>query len=335
MKKGKTKICVIGAGYWGKNIIRNLDAMGNLGVVCDSDAAIINERKKEFPSVKHVNNCEELLKASGIHAVVIATPAATHYTMVKKFLGAGKDVFVEKPLALTVSEGKELVKLAKEKSRILMVGHVLQYHPAICVLKDMIAQGELGKIRYIYSSRLNIGKLRTEENILWSFAPHDISVTLSIIGEEPVRITATGSSYLNKGIYDVTLTSMEFRNDVNAHIFVSWLHPFKEQKLVVVGSKNMAVFDDLTKEKLFIYPHQITWKDGRIPVAEKAEHYCVKVREKEPLREELEHFIDCISERKTPKTSGEEGLSVLRVLEQIEKAMGFSAEKPRASLVLK
>ena len=195
-----------------------------------------------------------------------------------------------------------------------MVGHILQYHPAVKKLKELITSGGLGKVQYIYSNRLNIGKLRTEENILWSFAPHDISVILMLIGEEPIRVSAFGGDYLNKGIYDTTLTTLEFGNEVKGHIFVSWLHPYKEQKFIVVGSKAMAVFDDVSKEKLFLYPHKIEWKDGKMPVAHKADYQVISVDSGEPLRLELGHFIDCVLQRKRPLTDGHEGLRVLKTL---------------------
>jgi UDP-2-acetamido-3-amino-2,3-dideoxy-glucuronate N-acetyltransferase len=190
----------------------------------------------------------------------------------------------------------------------------------------MIASGELGKIQYIYSNRLNIGKLRTEENILWSFAPHDISVILSLIDEEPVKVSAFGGDYLSRGIYDTTMTAIEFKNGVKSHIFVSWLHPFKEQKLVIVGSKAMAVFDDVSQEKLFLYPHKIEWQNGKIPVAQKADYTVVPIDKSEPLKDELRHFVTCVQNRETPLTDGKEGLSVLKVLELAEK--GLSSTKP-------
>jgi UDP-2-acetamido-3-amino-2,3-dideoxy-glucuronate N-acetyltransferase len=206
-----------------------------------------------------------------INGVVIAAPASIHFKLAKKYLLAGKDVMVEKPLALTKEEGEELVNIVQKEKRILMVGHILQYHPAVVKLKEMIDSGDLGKIRYIYSNRLNIGKLRTEENVLWSFAPHDISIILMLMGEEePEKVSAFGGSYLNQAIFDTTLTELEFKNGVKSHIFVSWLHPFKEQKLVVIGSEKMAVFDDISKEKLFIYEHKIKWEKGKIPIAEKS-----------------------------------------------------------------
>ena len=203
-----------------------------------------------------------------------------------------------------------------------MVGHILQYHPAVIKLKELISNGDLGKIRYIYSNRLNMGKPRTEESILWSFAPHDISVILSLINEEPVKIISSGGDYLNQGVNDVTLTSLEFRNEVKGHIFVSWLHPYKEQKLIVVGSKAMAVFDDTSKEKLFFYPHKIEWKEGKIPIAQKADFQVIPIEGGEPLLLELQHFIDCIQSRRIPKTDGREGLRVLKVLASADRSFG-------------
>lgn len=314
-------IAHIGLGYWGKNILRNLYELGVLHTACDADTAIVAERKKQFPEVNYTASFSDILKDPAIKAVTIASPAATHYQMVKDSLLAGKDVFVEKPLALTVKAGQEIVDLACKEGRVLMVGHILQYHSAVIRLKELISAGELGRVNYIYSNRLNIGKLRTEENILWSFAPHDISVILMLIGEEPVNVSSTGGDYLNKGIYDTTLTSLEFKDGVKGHIFVSWLHPFKEQKLIVVGSKAMAVFDDVSKEKLFLYPHTIEWKEGRIPVAQKADYKVIPIEDREPLKMELQHFVECINSRQTPFTDGAEGLRVLKILEAAEDSL--------------
>ena len=311
-------IGLIGLGYWGKNVLRNFYELGALHTACDTDQHTLAERKKEFPNVSYTDSFEAMLQNSDIKAVAIATPAVTHYEYVKQALFAGKDVYVEKPLALTVKEGQEIVDIAEKEKRILMVGHILQYHPAVIKLKKFIASGELGKVEYIYSNRLNIGKLRTEENILWSFAPHDISVILMLLEQDPIAVTAFGGDYLNKGIYDTTLTTLEFKNGVKSHIFVSWLHPYKEQKLIVVGSKAMAVFDDVSKEKLFLYPHRIEWRNGKIPVAQKADYQVIPVESGEPLNLELSHFIDCVLQRKKPMTDGYEGLRVLKVLELAE-----------------
>ena len=321
MKSDKKFIGLVGCGYWGKNLLRNLHELGVIHSACDSNSRIISEYSQKFPDITYGLSFKKTLQDPKIKAVAIATPAITHYELVKEFLIAGKDVFVEKPLALTVKEGEKLLMLAEKQKRILMVGHILQYHPAMIKLRDMIDAGELGKIQYVYSNRLNIGKLRTEENILWSFAPHDISAILMLLDEEPIRVTAFGDMYITKGVYDTTLTTLEFKNNVKGHIFVSWLHPYKEQRLIVVGTEKMAVFDDVSKEKLFIYPHKIDYISGKIPVAQKAEHYNVPIENKEPLKEELKHFIECINTRRQPRTNGEEGLRVLRILEKAEKSL--------------
>jgi len=322
MSKSKKQIGLIGAGAWGKNHLRNLHQLGVLNCVLETSAEIIKLRKSEYPDLEFVKTLENFLKKDEIKGVVIAAPAELHYELTKKALLAGKDVLVEKPLALNVKEGEELVNLAAENNRILMVGHILQYHSAVIKLKEMIDNGDLGRIRYIYSNRLNIGKLRTEENVLWSFAPHDISLIIMLMnGEGPSNVEAHGGSYLNNDIYDTTLTTLEFKNGVKGHVFVSWLHPFKEQKLVVVGSEKMVVFDDMSKEKLFIYPHKIKWEKGKIPVAKKEEFITLDLELKQPLEEELKHFIHCIDIRSNPKTDGHEGLTVLKVLEEAQNKL--------------
>ena len=317
-KPSDIKLAVVGLGYWGKNILRNVYETGLFFMACDSSTQIIEERKKLFPDIDYTDNFNDILSDPQIKAVLISTPASTHFNMVKDALNAGKDVFVEKPLALNTRDGKELVQIAKKKKRILMVGHILQYHPAVIKLKQLIDKGRLGKIQYINSNRLNIGKVRIEENILWSFAPHDISVILMLLNDSPVKIGCFGEDYLSKKVHDVTLTTLEFKNKVKAHIFVSWLNPYKEQKLVVVGSKAMAVFDDMTKEKLFIYPHKIKCQTNNVPVVKKADCKIVKISQKEPLKEEIAHFIDCVKTRKRPLTDGREGLRVLSVLEEAD-----------------
>ncbi len=322
MKKNVQDIGLIGAGAWGKNHLRNLHNMGALRCVLETSKNVTGQRKSEFPDVEFTNDEKSFLNNPGIKGVVIAAPAEKHYELTKKCLLAGKDVMVEKPLALKVEEGTELVEIAEKNKRVLMVGHILQYHSAVIKLKEMIDDGELGQIRYIYSNRLNIGKLRTEENVLWSFAPHDISLIIMFMGgEEPIKVETHGGSFINKDIYDTTLTTIEFKNGVKGHVFVSWLHPYKEQKLVVVGSEKMVVFDDVSKEKLFIYPHKIKWEKGKIPVAEKADFITLDLELKQPLEEELKHFVDCVETREKPKTDGVEGLTVLKVLEKAQKKL--------------
>jgi UDP-2-acetamido-3-amino-2,3-dideoxy-glucuronate N-acetyltransferase len=304
---------VVGCGYWGKNLVRNFHELGGLAAVCDTETGRLQEMRQKY-SVPATSQVAELLEMPEVRALAIAAPAAQHYAIAKKALLAGKDVFVEKPLALRTQDGEELVELAKRHSRILMVGHLLHYHPAISELKRLVKSGELGKVEYISSSRLNFGKLRTEEDILWSFAPHDISAILHLLDESPVRVTAQGASYLNHPISDVTLTILSFASGVKAHIFVSWLHPFKEQKLIIVGNHKMAVFDDTEAErKLVLYPHRIDWVD-RVPVAHRAEGEFVAISKDEPLKVECSHFLDCVRDRRTPRTDGVNGVNVLKVL---------------------
>jgi len=325
-------IALIGLGYWGKNIFRNLLELGALHTACDNNLDVINEYKSKFPEVNFTTSVDQIMNNHEIKAVIIATPAATHYELAKKAILSGKDVLVEKPLALTVKEGNELVELAEKRGSILMVGHILHYHPGIEKLKEIIARGDLGKIQYIYSNRLNIGKFRVEENILWSFAPHDISLILSIVGEDPISVKAFGADYLSLGIYDITLMWLEFAGGVKAHIFVSWLHPYKEQKLVIVGNKAMAVFDDLTEEKLFVYPHKVEWLNGKIPVAHKAEYIKVQIdSHKEPLREEILHFIECVRHRNNPRTDGKEGVKVLSILERAQKYLTLTGRSTQVN----
>jgi UDP-2-acetamido-3-amino-2,3-dideoxy-glucuronate N-acetyltransferase len=314
------QVAVIGAGYWGKNLVRNFHELGALKWVCDSDAETLQRVKDEF-SVETVSDVAALLSNPSVDGVVIAAPAAQHFELARQALLAGKDVFVEKPLALHSSEGQQLVDLARERQRILMAGHILQYHPAIAAIRDLIQKGELGKIHYVYSSRLNLGKLRTEENILWSFAPHDISAILYLLGEEPVSVSAQGGSYLNPQLMDTTLSTLEFPSGAKGHIFVSWLHPFKEQKLTVVGSRKMVVFDDTLKTgKLMAYCHSVNWRDGK-PVAEKDSGHSVAISDQEPLQIECEHFLECVRTRRRPITDGESALGVLRVLETCEASL--------------
>jgi len=308
-------IAVIGSGYWGKNLVRNYHEMGNLRVICDKNEDVLAAFQEQYPGVEVCLAIHDVLSRDDIDAVVIATPAETHYTLAREALLAGRHVYIEKPLVLVAAEGEELIGLAEENERVLMVGHLLQYHPVFVRLKEMAGNGELGRINYIYSHRLNLGKIRREENILWSFAPHDISMILALAGEEPDAVSASGGNYLHRKIADVTTTHMEFPSGLQAHIFVSWLHPFKEQKLVVVGDKKMAVFDDTLawEDKLLLYPHEIKWENN-VPVPSKADPERLEIPQAEPLRQECAHFLACIENGERPATDGREGLRVLRVL---------------------
>jgi len=320
LMKSKTNVAVVGIGYWGKNLVRNFYELGALGALCDADESVEANYRHQYASVRFYREFSAVLSDPSVTALALATPAVTHYEMARAALEAGKDVLIEKPLAINVKHGEDLIRLADAKGRILMVGHILRYHPAILKLQQLIHDGTLGKINYLYSNRLNIGKIRTEENILWSFAPHDISVILSLLNEMPTRVSCQGGAYLNRDVCDVTLSHFDFPSGVQAHIFVSWLHPFKEQRLVVVGSEKMAVFDDTAQHKLVLYSHKVEWKN-RIPTAVKARGETVDLEDGEPLRAECQHFLDCVESRMFPVSNGAEGLRVLRVLDACQRAL--------------
>lgn len=323
-------VACIGAGYWGKNLVRNFHALDALACICEADPNRATEMASLYPGVRVLHSVDDVLADPSVRAVAIATPAETHADLVKRALSAGKDVLVEKPLCLSASEGRALVAQARGAGRILMVGHLLWYHPAVLKLKQLVDDGELGRIQYIYSNRLNLGKIRREENILWSFAPHDISVILGLVGEMPNSVTAQGGNYLHEQVADVTVSLLSFPSGVKAHVFVSWLHPFKEQKLVVVGDRKMAVFDDMEeRDKLVLYPHEISWKN-HVPVVSRAQGQVVPVDRSEPLRDECLHFLSCVQSRSTPRTDGEEGLRVLAVLQQSHDALRVAAELGKA-----
>jgi UDP-2-acetamido-3-amino-2,3-dideoxy-glucuronate N-acetyltransferase len=321
-------IAVIGSGYWGKNLVRNYWDLGNLRLICDKNEEVLKGFQQQYEGVEVCLAFHEVLTREDIEGVVIATPAETHYRLAREALLAGKHVYVEKPLVLDEREGEDLIGLAEKNGLTLMVGHLLQYHPVFECLKDLARNGDLGRINYIYSHRLNLGKIRREENILWSFAPHDISMILSLAGEEAEVVCATGGNYLHKKIADVTTTHMEFPSGLQGHIFVSWLHPFKEQKLVVVGDRKMAVFDDTREwdDKLLLYPHEIHWH-GNVPVPSKADPDRLDIPKAEPLRRECEHFVGCISNGWRPSTDGAEGLRVLRVLNAAQRSLDHNGER--------
>jgi UDP-2-acetamido-3-amino-2,3-dideoxy-glucuronate N-acetyltransferase len=321
-KSKNTSIAVIGTGYWGKNLVRNFSALGTLRVIVDTNSEILDRMAWDYPDAKVTTSYSEVLNDPTIAGLAIATPAETHGALVREALLADKDVFVEKPLCLSEAEGQELIQLSEERNKILMVGHLLWYHPALLRLKALVNDGVLGRIRYVYSNRLNMGKLRREENVLWSFAPHDVSIILGLVEEMPESVQAQGGNYLHQRIADVTVSLLAFDSGIRAHIFVSWLHPFKEQKLVVVGDEKMAVFDDTAPwgEKLTLYPHHVAWR-GNIPLAMKAEAEPVVVEQEEPLRAECAHFLHCMATRERPRTDGKEGLQVLRVLNACQKAL--------------
>jgi predicted dehydrogenase/acetyltransferase-like isoleucine patch superfamily enzyme len=315
-------IALIGAGYWGKNLLRNFNKLGVLFLVCEKDPVRIRWIEENYPGINITRAFSDVINNKEIKSVVIATPAEMHFYQTREALLSGKDVFVEKPLALNIEEAEELTELSLKNNLILMVGHLLQYHNAFIRLKELVFAGELGRVNYIYSNRLNLGKVRREENALWSFAPHDISMILTLAGDYPDFLYATGGNYLHRKIADITTTHLQFPDGLRAHIFVSWLHPYKEQKLVVVGDKKMAVFDDCKgwDEKLVLYPHEIIWKEG-MPVPVKASGENIKLQEAEPLFNECQSFLEAVSVRKQPVTDGAEGIRVLNILNLAQESL--------------
>lgn len=314
------RIAAVGCGFWGRNIVRNFAGLGAMAALCDTDAAAAAALGETYGVASRPLG--DILADPDIDALAIASPAVTHAEIAIAALQAGKHVFVEKPMALDIADAENMVRMAAERDRTLMVGHLLQYHPAFVALRKLLAEGRLGHLRYLYSNRLNLGRVRREENILWSFAPHDISMILTLVGEEPDTVTAIGHSYLQQSVADTTTTHLSFPGGTDAHIYVSWLHPFKEQKLVAIGDAGMAVFDDTLdwREKLVVYPHRVDITD-QVPTAVRAEAEAIALPENEPLAVECRHFIECIQSGKPPRTDGAEGLRVLRVLYAAEQQL--------------
>ena len=314
-------IAHVGHGYWGKNLARNFHELGHLAAIVDPDAKAAQAAASAY-GVRALS-FEEVLADPAIDAVSLASPAILHFTQAKATLEAGKHVYVEKPLSLDVAEAEELGRIAKARGLVLMVGHLLQYHPVYMKLREMVAAGEFGRLLHIYSNRLSLGKFRTEENALWSFAPHDISMVLGLVGEEPDAVTAQGTVAFTPGIADLVTAQMRFAGGTRAHVMTCWMHPFKEQRLVVIGDKAMAVFEDSQpawEDKLLLYRHKID-ASGAVPNPFKADAERVAVEKAEPLKEECRHFVHCVETGATPRTDGSEGVAVLRVLDAAERAL--------------
>ncbi len=323
------RIAVVGAGGWGKNLVRNYFqiAEADLRYVCDLDEKRLEAAESQFPGIRTTSDFDALLLDTELDAVVIATSAPTHYSLAKRALLANKDVYVEKPFVLDVAEAKELIKLAEDRERILMVGHLLEYHPVVEKLREMIKSGELGDIYYVYSQRLNLGTVRQDENALWNFAPHDISSILFLLGKEPVDIAARGQSYLRDGVEDVVFFTLTFADNSMANIHVSWLDPHKVRKLTIVGSNKMAVFDDLeATEKLRIYDKGAEFATDYDSYAEYVglrfgDVTIPYIKSGEPLRTECMHFLDCIRDRTQPLSDGYDGLRVVKVLDAAQRSL--------------
>tara|TARA_B100000795_G_scaffold258539_1_gene232687 strand:+ start:494 stop:1480 length:987 start_codon:yes stop_codon:yes gene_type:complete len=309
----KKNIAVVGCGHWGKNLVRNFAELGALAAVCDPNA----ELAKHYAEQYNVNNFSfaEIIKDAGIEGVVLAVPAPLHASLAIEAMNAGKHVYVEKPLAMNQIEARQMIDTSKDQGVQLMVGHLLQYHPVFIAVRELVTSGELGGLSYIYSNRLSFGKVRSEEDVIWSFAPHDISMILSLTGQEPELVRTESASILQSNIADTATVHMKFKSGLKAHISVSWLHPYKEQKLVVIGESAMVVFDDTQpwEQKLALYRHNIDLT-GEAPNLEKSDVQYIDVAQSEPLKNECQHFIDVVNGRLNPLTDGDEGLRVLNVL---------------------
>jgi len=322
-------IGLVGYGYWGPNVLRNFRAIPEARVVgvCETNAATRDRIRAEHPDLPLFESFADLLRADGLEAVSITTPAATHGKLVRQALEAGMHVLVEKPLCLDLAEADRLKAQAESLDRVLMVGHLLLYHPAFDALMSTVRGDQIGRLRYIYSNRLSLGKIRREENALWSFAPHDISMILKLVGRLPERVTATGGQYLHDGIADTTLSHLSFADGVQAHIFVSWLHPYKDHRMVVIGDSGMAVFDDVQPgaQKLSLYRHEVGWR-GEIPLISKSDAEPIPYDSAEPLRRECEAFIRAVRTGAPPPSDATEGINVLRVLDLCQRSINDGKE---------
>ena len=312
------KIAVAGCGYWGKNLVRNFAELGALHTICDASPKLLENFKLSYPGVNTGADFSKLLQDDSIKGIVIATPAVLHYPMAKEALLAGKDVFVEKPFTTSSKDAQELVELSEKTQRVLMVGHLLLYHPAVQMLKQYIQSGELGEIYYLYSTRVNLGQIRQDENALWRLVPHDIAMFIYLLEESPVVVSAQGSSYLQPDFVDVVFVTLRFGR-VLAHVHASWLDPHKIRQLTIVGSKKMAVFDDIEPEyKLQIYNKGVAYNTL---LTKSGEVVFPRVKLSEPLFLECQEFIKCMAERRQPLSDAKQGLEVVQTLEAAQKAM--------------
>ena len=332
----RLKIGVVGAGTWGKNHVRTVAGLaeGELTAVCDTDAKVRERVARQYPSALVTADLSALLQA--VDAVIVASPAATHATVARQAIEAGKPVLVEKPFALSGRDAEAVAKLAEQRRLPVLAGHLLVYHPAVEKLRELIQQGELGKLFYLYGLRVNLGQVRKDENALWSFGPHDVSVALYLLGEEPVRVAAHGKSYLQPAIEDVVFLTMEFASGVLAHVQMSWLDPHKERKLTVVGARKMVVFDDMEpREKLRIYDKGVDRPPeygsfGESLAVREGDIFIPRIPAVEPLAAELAHFVRVAQGREAPRASAADGVRVVRVLEAASRSLarGGAPETP-------
>jgi len=325
------RIAVVGLGYWGPNLARNFNALGGCELVwcCDPSDEVRARVSRSFPGVPFTGDLAEVLADPGVDAVALATPVPTHADLAVRVLEAGKHCFVEKPLALTVAEAETAVAAAEATGRVLMVGHLLEYHPGVQHLKQLVDSHELGdQIYYIYGNRLNLGKLRADENALWSLGAHDVSVVLHLADEEPSEVVAHGESYVRDGVEDVVFCFLRFPSGLSAHLHLSWLDPHKERRFTVVGSRRMATFDDMALEgKLTIFDKGFDQDSSSYGeyITRAGGIFCPQIPNVEPLRVECEHFVECVREGRRPRSDGASGLRVVRVLEELQRSLDASA----------
>jgi predicted dehydrogenase len=336
-EQAPVRVGVVGLGYWGPNLARNFAAIPGceLAWLCDSSVPAREALERSFPGARATGDLRDLLDDGELDAVVLATPVPTHAELAVAVLEAGKHCFVEKPLATTAADAERAVAAADAADRILMVGHLLEYHPAVARLKELIDGQELGELYYIYGNRLNLGKLRADENALWSLGAHDVSVALHLIGEEPVECLAHGASYVREGVQDVVFCYLRFPSGIVAHLHLSWLDPHKERRLTVVGARRMATFDDMLIEgKLTIYDKGFdedtrSWGEY---IARSGDTFSPRIANLEPLRIECEHFVQCVRTGQAPRSDGRSGLRVVGVLEQLQRSLDGDAHSPRRSI---
>lgn len=327
MASTKRTAALVGVGRWGKNILRSLYELGVLKLVVDNSTETLAQVQQQYVDLDLENNISVALEDQSIEHLFIVTPPFTHYELAKQALEAGKHVFVEKPLCMSSKEAKELVSIAKNKKRILMVGHLLNYHPVVDTMCQQVEKGKLGELLYIHASRCNLGDIRFEENAMWNFSPHDFSIVCRLFNEKPTAIQSTGHGYVNDHVEDLSMTTMFFKNGSKAYVYASWLHPFKEQKMIVVGRQGMFVFDDTKpwEEKLSYYNEPVNFHHETPHTIKRAPEY-IQVEFQEPLKEECRHFIDCANKGKQPVSNGTEGALILQICEASEKSQRNQGE---------